>query len=94
LWDAFERIKTVVDPISKKRSVRALIDLMADEGASRDAIEAEFVALTKIGNDFQIRHHEVNKHTVEESLIDPLFIRALALVDSAARAIVRRAGDA
>ena len=67
LWDAFERIKTVVDPISKKRSVRALIDLMADEGASRDAIEAEFVALTKIGNDFQIRHHEVDKHTVEES---------------------------
>ncbi len=94
LWDAFERIKTVVDPSSKKQSVRALIDLMADEGASRDAIEAESVALTKIGNDFQIRHHEVDKHTVEESLIDPLFIRALALVDSAARAIVRRAGDA
>jgi len=91
LWDAFERIKTVVDPTDKKRSVRALIDLMAGEVASREAIDMEFASLTKIGNDFQIRHHEVDKHWVEESLIDPLFIRALALIDSAARAIARQA---
>ncbi len=90
LWDAFERIKTVIDPANKKRSVEALIDLMGNEAASRAAIDSEFTALTKLGNDFQIRHHEVDRHQVEQALIDPLFVRALALVDAAVRAIARR----
>lgn len=87
LWDAFERIKTVVDPTNKKRSAEQLVDLMVADPASREAIAAEFGVLTRLGNDFQIRHHEVAKHAVEPAIIDLLFVRMLALVERAARAL-------
>lgn len=94
LWDAFERVKTVIDPTDKKRSTNELIDLMASNGASRRVIAEEFSALTRLGNDFQIRHHEVVKHTVEPEMIDLLFLRALALVEGSVRAVIldRRRG--
>ncbi len=87
LWDAFERVKTVIDPSDKKRSAEALIDLMVVDTASRKAVVDEFAALTSLGNDFQIRHHEVARHPVEPAIIDLLFVRCLALIDSAARAL-------
>lgn len=87
LWDAFERAKTVIDPTNKKQSATALIERMATEPASRQAITDEFRALTDIGNAFQIRHHEVPRHTVEPAIIDLLFPRGLAVVEGAARAL-------
>jgi hypothetical protein len=86
LWDAFERVKTVIDPTDKKRSAAALIALMVKDPASRQAVADEFFALTSLGNDFQIRHHEVRKSAVEPAIIDLLFVRALTLVDGAVRA--------
>lgn len=90
LWDAFERIKTILDPSDKRRSAEALVELMATGEAARDAIAAEFKALTRLGNEFQIRHHEVARHAVEAPIVDLLFVRALALVDGAARALAAR----
>ena len=87
LWDAFERVKTVIDPSDKKRSAEALVELMVADPASRTAVADEFAALTRLGNDFQIRHHEVARHPVEPAIIDLLFVRGLALIESAARAL-------
>ena len=89
LWDAFERVKTVLDPNNKKASAEALVELMARDSASRTVLDDEFTALTKLGNEFQIRHHEVEKHTVEPAMIDMLFVRCLALVEGAIRAKVQ-----
>ncbi|MGQ0594024.1 MAG: hypothetical protein ACT4QB_15680, partial [Gammaproteobacteria bacterium] len=83
LWDAFERVKTVLEPSDKKRSAEALIDLMVGDEASRAAVAEEFRTLSRLGNDFQIRHHEVAKHDVEPAIIDLLFVRALALIEHA-----------
>lgn len=89
LWDAFERVKTVLDPSDKKTSAQALVELMARDTASRTVLDDEFTALTKLGNEFQIRHHEVKRHTVEPVMIDLLFVRCLALVEGAVRALAR-----
>ena len=91
LWDAFERVKTMIDPTDKKRSAEALVELMVGDPASREALADEFHALTRLGNDFQIRHHEVTRHAVEPDMIDMLFVRCLALVEGAVRALIRNA---
>jgi len=91
LWDAFERIKTVLDPSDKKRSSESLVDLIATGAAAREVVSDEFSALTRHGNEFQIRHHEVTRHVVEAPIVDLLFVRALALVEGAARALAARA---
>lgn len=86
LWDALERVKTVLD-VDKKRGVAALIQRMASSDELRDLINEEFRNLTDIGNTFEIRHHETDKHQVPEAMVDYLFVRALALIDLAVRAI-------
>jgi hypothetical protein len=91
LWDAFERVKTVIHPTNKKLSAKALIDLMVAKSASNQAVEKEFQALTEIGNQFQIRHHEVGKAGVEPAMVDLLFVRCLVIVECAVRALSRRA---
>jgi hypothetical protein len=48
LWDAFERVKTVLDPTNKERSAKELVDLMVAAPASRQAVNEEFLALTKV----------------------------------------------
>jgi hypothetical protein len=90
LWDAFERIKTVLDPSDKRRSAEALVELMVSGPPAREAISEEFRVLTRLGNEFQIRHHEVARHAVEAPVVDLLFVRALALVEGAARALAAR----
>lgn len=65
LWDAWERLKTVIDPSNKKRSISSLISYAGKARAFVEAIESEAQALTKIGNDFQIRHHEVGRTPLE-----------------------------
>ena len=86
LWDALERIKTVLDP-DKKTGVAALISAMGREPAESGIFEAEFVALTMIGNAFQIRHHETTKSPVPYQLVDYLFVRAYSLLVSAVLAL-------
>lgn len=88
LWDAFERVKTLLIPTDKKRSAEALVELIVADPASRQAVADEFGNLTRLGNDFQIRHHEIARHAVEPAIIDLLFVRGLALIESAVRALV------
>jgi len=82
LWDAWERLKTVIDPSNKKRSISSLILYAGKEPAFVEAIESEALTLTKIGNDFQIRHHEVGKSPLESvAQVRYLFQRLYALIE-------------
>ncbi len=90
LWDAFERIKTVLDPADKKRSAGLLLDLVASEPNVRAVLEAEARALTTVGNEMQIRHHEQGKVPINSSEhVDYLFHRCFAFVWLAAGALAR-----
>ena len=83
LWDAFERIKTLELPTDKKRSAIQLLDRCADEDSPkfRGILEAEAEALTKIGNQLQIRHTEVKTEPISDSNhIDYLFHRMFSFL--------------
>ena len=82
LWDAFERIKTLAAPTDKKRSAEALISQAAKSASAGDLIREEMVALTKIGNSWRIRHHEVGKTELgdDTELRDYLFLRMFDLI--------------
>lgn len=83
LWDAFERIKTVYDRgADKANSVNKLLDaITSGQTPIKDKLEEECKALTKIGNQFQIRHFESDKVPVTDPMIvDYLFLRLYSLV--------------
>lgn len=81
LWDAWERLKTLEPGADKKASVKALLDKGAGEPTFRQVLEDEAVRLTKVGNDFMIRHTEVGKVPVDTSIhVDYLFERLFSLV--------------
>lgn len=80
LWDAFERIKTLEDP-DKATGARLLLDRVAAGPELRAMLEAEARALTALGNQFRIRHHETDKPDISESRdVDYLFHRMYAFV--------------
>lgn len=86
LWDAFERIKTYFNS-NKKKSSTELVTIASD-GFDFKLIEDEFKLLTKIGNDYKIRHHETDKIEVSKSKhIDYLFFRMLSLIDLCIKSI-------
>ena len=65
----------------KKASVKVLLDKEATEPAFRQVLEDEAVHLMKIGNDFMIRHTELGKVPVTESVhVDYLFQHLFSLV--------------
>lgn len=82
LWDAFERIKTL-HPGHKKQSSEALLAAAhaPDSPTFNTAIEAEFRALTDLGNKLRIRHSETDKEAIA-SRREPeyLFHRLFALL--------------
>jgi hypothetical protein len=81
LWDAWERLKTVLPGKDKRERATALLDRAAVEPTIRQRLEEEAAALTKIGNTFMIRHTEVDKIPVTDSAhIDYLFHRMFALI--------------
>ncbi|NUJ89177.1 hypothetical protein HOW07_14280 [Plantibacter sp. MCCC 1A11337] len=69
LWDGFERLKTIDVPGDKKTSVQVLLAHIVDL-PFRAVIEAEMQDLTKLGNSFQIRHHETGKSPIPPSAQD------------------------
>jgi len=80
LWDAFERIKTYYEG-NKKQSSEKLV-LIISENFNSEIIESEFKTLTKIGNDYRIRHHETDKKEISETKhLNYLFFRMLSLID-------------
>ncbi|PWK07036.1 AbiJ-NTD4 domain-containing protein [Tumebacillus permanentifrigoris] len=83
LWDAFERIKTFYNPSNKKASATTLVTNIAAGTSQFDTLlDTEFIALTNIGNNFQIRHFETGKIKITTmKQIDYLFYRMVALID-------------
>lgn len=80
LWDAWERLKTLL-PGDKKTSVKALLASVVSEPMLRQRIDAEARELTDIGNAFMIRHHETNRVEITDSNhVDYLFHRMFALI--------------
>lgn len=76
LWDAFERLKTHEPGHDKKASATALLNKAATGGKFREVLDSEAVELTRIGNHFAIRHHEMDREQLSSaSRIDYLFFR-------------------
>ena len=91
LWDAWERLKTIL-PGDKKIGVKALLDAAVAEPTLRERVEREARELTDIGNSFMIRHSETDKVPISESEhVDYLFHRMFALILMILRA--RRRGS-
>lgn len=82
IWDALERLKTYYTTMDKKSSVAKIVSDMADGKAAFNTLfNDEFVALTKIGNDYRIRHHETNKIDITDIRhYDYFFNRCLSLI--------------
>ena len=82
IWDAFERIKKFYKQYDKKGSITKLIDIVSKNNAEyREMVEEEFTSLTKLGNDFRIRHHETNKKDICcKEHYDYLFHRCIAVL--------------
>lgn len=82
LWDAWERIKTLEPGENKKETTKKILDKAASEATFRNLIETEAKELTRIGNDFRIRHSEASKVEIRESNhVDYLFYRMFSLIN-------------
>lgn len=89
VWDAFERLKTIIQPTNKKQSASKLIELLSVE-IKEPFFENEFKTLTNIGNNYMIRHSEVDKIALTDNPSkDYLFFRMLALIDLAIQKLPR-----
>lgn len=88
LWDAFERLKTILDA-DKITSINKLIEITAKGNQKiKEDLKSECRALTEIGNVYQIRHFETRTHELNESTqIDYLFYRMYAIIDLFTRAL-------
>ena len=85
LWDAWERLKTVGDGSDKKAQVMSLLDQAAGSSSPkfRETLEMEANGLTKIGNNFLIRHSERNQERLARSEhVDYLFHRLFAFIQT------------
>lgn len=86
LWDAFERSKTYFlddGKVDKRKSVDRVLDKLSGNDTNfRLLLNEECLALTKIGNDYQIRHFEKGKIAIENSEeIDYLFYRLFSYIN-------------
>jgi len=80
LWDAWERLKTI-EPGDKKVSITTLLKKTSPETNFYNRLDGEAKELTEIGNQFNIRHHEINKIPIESSdHVDYLFFRMFSLI--------------
>jgi hypothetical protein len=86
LWDAWERLKTILSP-DKKQGIGQLLQRAFLEPRLRERVDDEASALTRIGNDFMIRHSETTKIAIAPEHVDYLFHRLLALMHTLIRAL-------
>ena len=79
-WDAWERLKTL-EHADKRTSVSLLLDKAASEPNFRRLLEEEARDLTETGNNFRIRHSEINRAPIDTSeQVDYLFHRMFAMI--------------
>jgi hypothetical protein len=84
--DAWERLKTILSS-DKKQGISQLLQRAFPEPRLRERVEDEANALTRIGNDFMIRHSETTKIAIAPEHVDYLCHRLLALVHALIRAL-------
>ncbi len=85
LWDAWERLKTLLDT-DKKAGAEKLLESAVACPVLRTQIAREARWLSEIGNQFRIRHSETDKTPIERDIdVDYLFQRMY----SALRLLVR-----
>lgn len=84
IWDALERLKTVfvTNDVDKKKSADKVIRIMANSDNNYiELLRTEFYALTNIGNNYRIRHHETDKTEItDERYYDYFYGRCFALI--------------
>lgn len=82
MWDAFERLKSYYPAMKKNESADKVISNMAaGQPAYIELFTAEFKVLTKIGNEYRIRHHETDKIEIMDlRFYDYFFNRCLSLL--------------
>ena len=85
IWDALERLKTYHAHLDKKQSLAKIIgDMSGEQEAFAVLFNDEFKALTAIGNDFRIRHHEINRTDIlDDKHYDYFFNRCMSLISLA-----------
>jgi hypothetical protein len=80
LWDAWERLKSL-EGGDKRTSTALILDRAAAEPTFRALLETEARLLTDVGNNFMIRHAEINKVPIgEDEHVDFLFHRLFAVI--------------
>lgn len=82
MWDAFERLKSYYPAMKKNEAADKVISNMAaGQPAYIELFTAEFKVLTKIGNEYRIRHHETDKIEIMDlRFYDYFFNRCLSLL--------------
>lgn len=82
VWDALERLKTYHTSLDKKESALKIVDDISNGKPEVSMLfNAEFKALTDIGNKFRIRHHETNCIDITDARYnDYFFNRCLSLI--------------
>ncbi|MBQ8611426.1 MAG: hypothetical protein IJ412_06920 [Oscillospiraceae bacterium] len=82
IWDALERMKTYYSGMDKKDSAAKIVNDVSGGVPEFVALfNAEFKALTDIGNNFRIRHHETNRTDITDlNHYDYFFNRCLSLI--------------
>lgn len=90
IWDALERLKTYYTALDKKASATKIVaEMSGGQSEFEQLFDAEFSALTKIGNDYRIRHHETNKIDINDIRhYDYFFNRCLALIAAAIQYLI------
>lgn len=85
IWDALERLKTYYTDLDKRKSVEKIINDMSNQNDKyKKLFEDEFTELTKIGNEFRIRHHETNKtDIIDNNYYSYFYHRCFALLELA-----------
>jgi hypothetical protein len=82
LWDAWERIKTIYPELDKKRSLTKMLEKVSPEISFRDTLDTEAKELTRIGNNFGIRHSETSQVALEKNQhVDYLFHRLYSMIN-------------
>lgn len=86
LWDAWERAKTLHEG-KKHVAAEAMLDAVALPGSAfRELLGFEAKELTRIGNEFHIRHYETNRTPLDEpAQLDYFFHRMLAMLQLVVR---------
>ena len=82
IWDALERLKSYYTQFDKKNSINKIVNDMADNQPDYiSVLNDEFIVLTKIGNNYRIRHHETDKVEITDvRYYDYFFNRCLSLI--------------